>query len=112
MVVSGAASRRHRITAAKWPAPPSARSSRSTEVTTTWLRPSSRTAAATFSGSNGSSRPGSPVFTLQKAQARVQMSPMIITVACRWVQHSPMLGQAAASHTVLRPSRRISRRVW
>ena len=37
-------------------------------------------------------RPGKPVFTLQKAQARVQVSPMIIMVACALVQHSPIFG--------------------
>ena len=52
-----------------------------------------------------------PVLTLQKAQARVQVSPRIITVACFLVQHSPILGQAASSHTVARLSRRISVRV-
>jgi hypothetical protein len=52
-----------------------------------------------------------PVFTLQKAQARVHVSPKIITVACFWLQHSPMLGQAASSHTVFSFSRRISARV-
>jgi hypothetical protein len=40
---------------------------------------------------------------LQKAQARVQVSPMIIMVACFWVQHSPMLGQPASSQTVTSP---------
>ena len=49
-----------------------------------------------------------PVLTLQKAQARVQVSPRIITVACFLVQHSPILGQAASSQTVARLSRRIS----
>jgi hypothetical protein len=49
-----------------------------------------------------------PVLTLQKAQARVQVSPRIITVACFLVQHSPILGQAASSQTVARPRRRIS----
>ena len=48
---------------------------------------------------------------LQKAHARVQVSPRIITVACFLVQHSPMLGQAASSHTVARLSSRISLRV-
>ena len=42
-------------------------------------------------------------MTLQKAQARVQVSPMIIRVACFWLQHSPMLGQAASSQTVFSP---------
>ena len=41
-----------------------------------------------------------PVFTLQKAQARVQVSPMIMKVACFFSQHSPILGQPASSQTV------------
>ena len=49
------------------------RSSRSTEVTTTWPRPSLPTASAMLAGSCGSSAPGLPVATLQKAQARVQI---------------------------------------
>ncbi len=52
---------------------------------------------------------GRPVVTLQKAQARVQTSPRIITVACFCVQHSPMFGQAASSHTVCRLQPRIRR---
>ncbi len=44
-----------------------------------------------------------PVLTLQKAQARVQVSPMIMKVACFLSQHSPMFGQPASSHTVTRP---------
>ena len=43
------------------------------------------------------------VLTLQKAQARVQVSPMIMKVACFFSQHSPMLGQPASSQTVTRP---------
>jgi hypothetical protein len=69
------------------------------------------TTSARWRGSSGSIARGSPVLTLQKAQARVQVSPRIITVAWRWVQHSPMLGQAASSHTVCSPFSRISRRV-
>ncbi len=49
-----------------------------------------------------------PVLTLQKAQARVQVSPMIIMVAWRFSQHSPMLGQPASSHTVCKPPARTS----
>ena len=64
--------------------------------------PSSAIAAPTRAGSEGSSAPGRPVRTLQKAQALVQVSPRIITVACRLPQHSPIFGQAASSHTVLR----------
>ncbi len=89
--------------AAKCPAPPSARSSRSTDVTTMCDRPSLAVASATCSGSAGSSAPGNPVFTLQNAQARVQVSPMIMKVACFFSQHSPMLGQPASSHTVCSP---------
>ena len=55
------------------------------------------------SARRGSSAPGSPVFTLQNAQARVHVSPMIMKVACFFSQHSPMLGQPASSHTVCRP---------
>ncbi len=111
MVVAGVRARMARMVAAKCAAPPSARSSRSTEVMTTWARPSLATASATLSGSAASSGPGSPVATLQKAQARVQVCPMIIMVAWRSVQHSPMLGQAASSHTVARPCSRRMRRV-
>jgi hypothetical protein len=99
-----------RTVAAKCAAPPSARSSRSTEVITTWLRPMAATAAPTRAGSVGSSGPGRPVATLQKAQARVQVSPMIMTVAWRLPQHSPILGQAASSHTVVRRcARKVAR---
>ena len=92
-----------RMVCAKWSAPPSARSSRSTEVTTIWARPSFAVASPTYTGSFGSSAPGNPVLTLQNAQARVQVSPMIMNVACFFSQHSPMLGQPASSHTVCRP---------
>jgi hypothetical protein len=50
-------------------------------------------------------------MTLQNAQARVQISPMIIMVACFFSQHSPMLGQPASSHTVASFSPRMMRRV-
>jgi hypothetical protein len=52
-----------------------------------------------------------PVRTLQKAQARVHVSPMIMNVAWRFAQHSPMLGQPASSHTVCRPCWRTMRTV-
>ena len=100
------------MTATKWPAPPSGRSSRSTEVMTTWRRPSVATAPATRAGSPESSGSGTPVRTLQKAQARVQVSPMIIMVAWRCDQHSPMFGQAASSQTVTSRLSRIRARVW
>jgi hypothetical protein len=47
---------------------------------------------------------GLPVLTLQKPQRRVHVSPRIMKVAVPLSQHSPMLGQAASSHTVWRPS--------
>ena len=71
--------------------------------------PSFAVASATCSGSAGSSAPGSPVLTLQKAQARVQVSPMIMKVACFFSQHSPILGQPASSHTVCKPLARTMR---
>src|SRR5690348_11050355 len=111
IVVEGADLCSASITAAKCAAPPSSRSSRSTEVTTTWPRPSLPTASAMLAGSCGLRAPGLPVATLQKAQARVQVSPMIMKVACLCFQHSPMFGQAASSHTVARPYWRISRLV-
>ncbi len=49
--------------------------------------------------------------TLQKPQARVQTSPMIIMVAWLFSQHSPMLGQPASSQTVTRPCSRTIARV-
>ena len=54
-----------------------------------------------------STAPGLPVLTLQNAQARVQVSPRIMNVAWRCFQHSPILGQAASSHTVCRLLARI-----
>src|SRR6516165_3153150 len=48
-----------------------------------------------------------PVLTLQKAQARVQVSPITMKVACFLSQHSPIFGQPASSHTVCRPCSRI-----
>ena len=110
-VIAGDASRNAVMTREKWSAPPSLRSSRSTEVTTICVSPSSLAAAATRAGSCGSSGRGRPVRTLQKAQARVHVSPMIMNVAWRLLQHSPMLGQPASSHTVVRPWLRTMRTV-
>src|SRR5215217_1581478 len=112
IVVPGVLRLRASITLTNCDAPPSAKSSRSTLVTTICSSPSSAAAVATCSGSSGSTARGMPVLTLQKAQARVQVSPRIITVACFLVQHSPMFGHAASSHTVARLSSRISLRVW
>jgi len=58
MLVLGHCFRIARIVCAKCSAPPSARSSRSTEVTTTWARPSLKVASAMCSGSSGSTSAG------------------------------------------------------
>src|SRR5690606_12738880 len=88
---------------AKWLAPPSGRSSRFTLVTTMYSRSSSLTALARFSPSIGSSGGGAPTLTWQKRHARVQTSPISMTVAVPPPQHSAMLGQRASSHTVASP---------
>ena len=94
------------MVAAQWAAPPSFRSSRSTQVMTVWRRPSSASMVATRSGSSGSAGSGRPVGTSQNWQDRVQMPPRIMMVSdCRF-QHSPMLGQDALSQTVCSPSSR------
>ena len=76
------------MVAAKAPAPPSARSSRATQVITAWARPIRSTASATRSGSPGSSGSGWRVSTWQKPQARVQREPLIMKVAVPSAQHS------------------------
>ncbi len=89
-----------RAVAAKWAAPPSARSSRLTDVTTTWRSPRRATADATRSGSAGSTARGRPCVTAQKPQFRVQVSPSSMKVAVLCPQHSPMFGQRASWQTV------------
>ena len=102
MVVPGALDRIAWMVAANTPAPPSGRSSRSTEVTTAWRSPIVETASPTRRGSSQSmSPPRLPLFTAQKAQARVQTSPRIMKVAVPCPQHSAMFGQRASSQTVL-----------
>mmetsp|Transcript_6112 Transcript_6112/g.25959 ORF Transcript_6112/g.25959 Transcript_6112/m.25959 type:complete len:224 (-) Transcript_6112:71-742(-) len=69
------------------------------------------TALAVFAGSSGSSGAGVwLVFTAQKRQPRVHVSPMIMMVAVPVspFQHSPRLGHIASSHTVARPRPRTS----
>ena len=48
----------------------------------------------------GSKKVGFPVLTLQKAHALVQVSPIIIKVACFLLQHSEIFGQLASWQTV------------
>ncbi|HEV2864579.1 MAG TPA: hypothetical protein VGX48_26505 [Pyrinomonadaceae bacterium] len=84
------------MVSAQWAAPPSARSSRLTEVMTACARSRVFTASATWRGSSGSSGMPAPFETAQKPQWRVQMSPPIMKVAVLSVQHSKMFGQRAS----------------
>jgi hypothetical protein len=102
MPMPGLVSRIRVIVSAKMRAPPSGRSSRATEVTTTCSSPSAPIASATRRGSSSSNQVGRPVLTAQNPQARVHVSPRIMIVAVRWSQHSPMFGQWASSQTVFR----------
>ncbi len=95
--------RRSPTTRANCPAPPSARSSLVTEVTTTCRQRSSDAAAATRAGSAGSGGDGIPEATLQNAHPREQTSPRMRTVAVPSPQHSPTFGQRASRQTVTRP---------
>src|SRR5665647_1780985 len=74
-------------------APPSGRSSRSTEVITQCLSPIVLIDSASRADSRGSGGSGLPVFVAQNLQALVHISPRIIKVAVPLFQHSPMLGQ-------------------
>src|SRR5712692_6185812 len=100
---------RWRMVAAKIAAPPSSRSSRVTEVITTWRRLRRVTASARRIGSPQSTSPGRPVLTSQNPQLRVQVSPSNRNEAVRnSPQHSPIFGQAASSQMVCRFCSRIS----
>ena len=99
IVVSGLSDLTLEIHSAKCVAPLSFRSSRSTDVTTTYLRPISCTASASCPGSSWSSSFGLPCATSQNGQRRVQISPMIINVAVPCEKHSGKLGQLASSQT-------------
>ena len=101
MPIPGLVARIAVIVSAKMRDPPSGRSSRATDVTTTCSSPSPATACATRRGSSSSNQVGRPVFTAQNPHARVHVSPRIMIVAVRWSQHSPMFGQRASSQTVL-----------
>ena len=89
-------------------APPSASSSRLTDVITTWSSSMAATVSATRRGSSRSSSVGIPWATAQYLQALVHTSPRIMKVAVPASQHSPMLGQPASSQTVWRERLRIS----
>ena len=96
--------------AANWPAPPSARSSRVTLVTTTWRRPSRAGRlgdAPRLVGVDGAGPPPRGVARRlatrdrrQNRQARVHVSPRMRKVAVPEAKHSPLLGQRASSQTV------------
>src|SRR5699024_976446 len=89
--------------------PPSFKSSLATAVITTCLSPITSTDSATRCGSPQSSSFGRPVFTAQKRQPRVHVSPRIMKVAvCRSLQHSCKLGHFASSQTVFNRFSRIN----
>jgi hypothetical protein len=90
----------------KWLAPPSIRSSLVTEVITAYLMAKFFTASEILPGSAGSSGVGLPQDTPQNEQPLVQIFPQIRKVAVFFAKHSPMFGQSALSHTVLRPRAR------
>ena len=100
MVVFGLKRRMAFTVSAQIMDPPSARSSRSTEVSTACLIFINFTLRATFSGSSQSTDCGRPVATLQNPQERVQILPRIMNVAVPSPQHSPMLGQWPDSQMV------------
>ncbi len=100
MRMFGLAWRAARMQAAKCSAPPSRRSSRSTEVITTYFRRMSRIVSASRAGSSGSGATGRPCATSQNEQRRVQTSPRIMKVAVPLLKHSWMFGQDASSQTV------------
>ena len=81
-------------------APPSFKSSLSTEVITACLTSINLTDRATFLGSKTSTAKGLPVITLQKPHDRVHIFPNIIKVAVPAPQHSPILGQLPLSQIV------------
>ena len=81
------------MVAAKMAAPPSGRSSRVTEVITTWRSSRRATASARRVGSVQSTSPGRPVVTSQNPQLRVHTSPSSRNDAVRnSPQHSPIFG--------------------
>src|SRR5699024_10899744 len=101
IVVPGFFLRTWRPVSAKTAATPSFKSSLATAVMTTCFNPITFTESATRSGSPQSSSFGNPVFTAQKRQPRVQVSPKIIKVAvCLSLQHSSKFGHLASSQTV------------
>src|SRR3546814_18474186 len=88
----------------KWPAPPSRKSSRSTDVITTYDSFIAAILRAKFTGSSTSSASGRPWPTSQKGQRRVHLTPIIMNVAVHLTKHSPIFGKDATSHTVCRRS--------
>src|SRR5690606_29539896 len=100
MRIDGDCARTSRMQSTKCWAPPSRRSSRATEVMTTYFRPMSLMVLARLSGSDASGGFGRPWATSQKLQRRVHTSPRIMNVAVPCPKHSWILGQLASSHTV------------
>src|SRR6266480_7115021 len=94
------------IVSVKCRAPPSIRSSLSTDVKTTYPNPHRDNASAVCSGSWGSNGGGAfEVFTLQNRQPLVHVSPINIIVAVAALlslppQQSEIFGHRASSQTV------------
>src|SRR5512143_3862828 len=102
-----------RMHSAKCPAPSSSRSSRATEVITTYRRSRDFSASASFFGSSGSSGGGLDIVLMaQNLHPLVQCSPMTMNVAVPWDQHSERLGQWALWHTECRLRLSISFEMW
>ena len=109
IVVSGFNSRTARTDSAHKAAPPSGRSSRSTDVTTQCFSPISDMERASFRGSSGSGGNGFPVAVAQNLHERVHMSPKIMKVAVRRLQHSAWFGQRPLLQIVWSPCSRTMR---
>ncbi len=98
MVTLGALALMRSTSFTKWLAPSSGRSSRVTDVITTWLSSSFATSSGIVSNSLSSTSLTSCGFfvsTEQKAQRRVQWLPRIMNVRCLFDQHSKIFGHFA-----------------
>jgi len=93
IVISGFTSLTRLIVSAQIDAPPSGRSSRSTEVITQCLSFIVLIDSASLPASSGSGGRGLPELVAQNLHALVQISPSIIKVAVPLFQHSPIFGQ-------------------
>ena len=103
IVAAGHSRRNARTTEHHCAAPPSARSSLSTDVTTTWRKRIARAESATRAASSTLGGNGTPEAVAQNRQRRVHTSPRIIKVAVPSRQHSPWFGHRPLLHMVCNP---------